>query len=54
MVHAHRSDRGAGMGGAGADEMPTTLKTQAEAEHRDRLRGTLGAEGLAEDMRDVL
>jgi hypothetical protein len=31
MVHSDRSDRGARMGGAGADEMPTTLKTAAES-----------------------
>ena len=31
MVHADRSGRGAGMSGAGADEMPTTLKTAAES-----------------------
>ena len=31
MVPADRSGRGAGMSGAGADEMPTTLKTAAES-----------------------
>jgi hypothetical protein len=31
MVHADRWRRGAGMSSAGADEMPTTLKTAAES-----------------------
>jgi hypothetical protein len=34
MVHADQSGRGAGMSSAGADEMPTTLKTAAESYSR--------------------
>ena len=50
MVHADRSGRRAEMSGAGADEMPTTLKTAAES----YLRAKDLSRGTRNEYRDVL
>jgi arsenite methyltransferase len=54
MVHSDRSDRGARMGGAGADEMPTTLKTAAESYLRAKALTRAGKFAVWADLLDRL
>ena len=53
MVHADRWRRGAGMSGAGADEMPTTLKTAAESYLRAKALSRRDAQRVPLDPQEM-